>query len=187
MKIFISLSSRTNINEEYIKDADYISDALAHLNYDLIVGVAMNKGMPGVVLQNFNKNGRNIDLITMKKYKEDPNEFSYVNFSYVENTFDRTKEIYFRSDALLLMPGGTGTMSELFSLLEQIRTDESGKKIIIYNKNNHYENLINQIKKCIEERFNDDSIYDYLIISKDKDELVEQFQTLIERHVKTKK
>ena len=181
MRIFISLSSRTNIDEEFIKDADYISDALAHLNYDLIVGVAMNKGMPGVVLKNFNNNGRNIDLITMKVYKEDPQEFPYVNFSYVENTFDRTKEIYFKSDALLFMPGGTGTMSELFSLLEQIRTDESGKKIIIYNKNNHYKDLINQIKKCIKEKFNDDSIYNYLIISEDKEEIVKNLKTLIEK------
>ncbi len=178
MKLFISLSSRTNINEEFIKDADYISDSLAHLNYDLIVGVAMNKGMPGVVLQNFNKNGKNIDLITMKVYKEDPKEFPYINFSYVENTFDRTKEIYLKSDAILLMPGGTGTISELFCLLEQIRTDESGKKIIIYNKNNHYGNLINQIKKCIEERFNDDSIYNYLIISEDKEEIIEKLKNI---------
>ena len=79
------------------------------------------------------------------------------------------------------MPGGTGTMSELFSLLEQIRTDESGKKIIIYNKNNHYKDLINQIKKCIEEKFNDDSIYNYLIISEDKEEIVKNIKTLIEK------
>lgn len=181
MKIFISLSSRTNINEEFIKDADYISDAISKMGYDLIVGVAMNKGMPGVVLQNFAKNERNIELVTMKIYKENPKEFPYINFSYVENTFDRTKEIYFRSDAILLMPGGTGTMSELFSLLEQIRTDESGKKIIIYNKNNHYKDLINQIKKCIEEKFNDDSIYNYLIISEDKEEIVKNIKTLIEK------
>ena len=91
MKIFISLSSRTNINEEFIKDADYISDAISKMGYDLIVGVAMNKGMPGVVLQNFAKNERNIELVTMKIYKENPKEFPYINFSYVENTFDRTK------------------------------------------------------------------------------------------------
>lgn len=176
MRIFISLSSRTNIDEEYIKDASYISDAISKMGYDLIVGVAMNKGMPGVVLKNFNNNGRNIDLVTMKIYKEDPKEFPYINFSYVENTFDRTKEIYFKSDAILLMPGGTGTMSELFSILEQVRTDESGKKIVIYNKNNHYSDLINQIKKCIKEKFNDDSIYNYLIISEDKDEIIEKLK-----------
>ena len=177
MKAFFSVSSRTKIDKNYLDDAKYIGDAIAKMGHDLVIGVAMNDGMPGEVLRSFKDNNRKVYLKTLKVYGEDPKEFDYVNFEYFNDTFERTKAIYAESDFLILMPGGTGTTAEIMAFLEQARTDlwdnKNSKTIIIYNKNNHYNNLIKLISEFVYKQFNDESIYEYLNIFSDKDELVE--------------
>ena len=123
MKTFFSVSSRTKIDKFYLDDAKYISDGIAKLGYDLIIGVAMNEGMPGEVLKSFKDNNRKIYLKTLKVYGENPKEFDYVDFEYSTDTFERTKRIYDESDILIMMPGGTGSIAEAFAFLEQARTD----------------------------------------------------------------
>lgn len=172
MKVFFSVSSRTSIDPEYFNDVREISDAVAAAGYDLVIGVAMKDGMSGEVLRSFRDHNRKIYLKTMECYNEDPKEFYYVNFEYIEDTFMRTKRIYDESDILFLMPGGTGTTSEIFAFLEQLRTDKSSKKIVIYNKNNHYQDLLKAIHKFVESCFNDDSIYEYLNIYDNKEDLI---------------
>ena len=186
MKAFFSVSSRTKIDKDYLVDAKYISDSIAKMGHDLVIGVAMNDGMPGEVLKSFKDNNRKIFLKTLKVYGEDPNEFNYINFEYYDDTFERTKGIYDDSDFLILMPGGTGSTAEIMAFLEQARTDswdnKTPKTIVVYNKDGHYNQLLSQIKEYIDKGFNDDSIYEYLNIFNDKDDLINfvgrQFQDL---------
>ena len=77
MKAFFSVSSRTKIDKDYLVDARYISDSIAKMGHDLVIGVAMNEGMPGEVLKSFKDNNRKINLKTLKVYGENPNEFNY--------------------------------------------------------------------------------------------------------------
>lgn len=192
MKAFFSVSSRTKIDECYLDDAKYISDGIAKLGYDLVIGVAMNEGMPGEVLKSFKDNNRKIYLKTLKVYGENPEEFNYVDFEYSNDTFERTKRIYDESDILIMMLGGTGTTAEIFSFLEQARTDswdnKTPKTIVIYNKGGHYNQLLSQIKEYINKGFNDESIYEYLNIFTDRDELIDfvgrQFQESKEKNDK---
>ena len=177
MKAFFSVSSRTNIDSDYLVDARYISNSLAEYGYDIVIGVAMNEGMPGEVLKNFNENGRKIYLKTLKIYEEDPKVFNYVDFDYANDTFERTKKIYDEGDILIMMPGGTGTTAEIMAFLEQARTDildgKDPKTIVIYNKDAHYDQLISLIKKYIDLRFNSDDIFAYLNVIDDKGKLVD--------------
>ena len=172
MNAFISVSSRTGIPGDYITDADYISSAIAKAGYDLVIGVAIDEGMPGKVLGNFNDNNRQMSLITLRQYDENPEKFYYVGFEYVQDTFLRTKMIYEKSDILVLMPGGTGSTAEIFAFLEQLRTDKCGKPLVIYNKNGHYNHLLALISGFISKGFNNNSIYGYFHIFDNADELI---------------
>ena len=173
MNVFFSVSSRTNIDSEYFNDAKKFSDILAKVGYDLVIGAAMKDGMSGEVLRSFKNHNRKIYLKTMECYHEDPIEFNYVDFEYVEDTFMRTKHIYDESDILFFMPGGTGTTAEIFAFLEQLRTDKCSKRIVIYNKDNYYQDILKAIHKYVSLNFNDDTIFEYLNIYNDEEELVD--------------
>lgn len=175
MKLFIGCSSHPEIDKKYIEDADFISKALADYGYDLIIGGISNEGMFGKILNNFNEAHRNIKIYTLKLYNEDTSLFN-VDCTYVENTFEREARIYNEASKVLILPGGTGSLAELFSMLEDNRTIESTKEIIIYNQDGYYYDLIKFITKLIKEKFNDYSILNYIKIFNEKEDLIKYLE-----------
>lgn len=171
MKLFMSLSSRISIDPIYFEEAHEISKILSK-KYDLVVGLAMKEGMAGKVIENFKNNNRLISLKTLKLYNEDPEEFKYLDFEYVETTMDRTKRIYEDSDILLMMPGGTGSLSEIFAFLEEKRTKKDKKEIILYNLENFYSSVIELINHRVKNKFNDEDIFNYLKVFNKREDVI---------------
>ena len=171
MNVFFSVSSHTDIDQSYMEDAKFLAREISSLGYNLIIGVAMEEGMPARVINEFHNN-RDINLYTLEIYNEDPKAFPYIDFNYCDTTFDRTKNIYNNSDVLLILPGGTGTTAEIFSFIEEMRTTPTEKEMLIYNKDNHYKYLIKFIEEAINKRFNSESINEYLKFFGTKEEIV---------------
>jgi uncharacterized protein (TIGR00730 family) len=170
MKIFIGCSSHIDIDNKYIEDAKYISNRLSN-KYDLVVGGIQEEGIPGTIYKEFINNNRKVYLYTLELYKEDLSKYS-IKYKYVANTFERTKNLYKTSDKILILPGGSGTFSEIFSMLEDNRTIESNKEIIIYNQDNYYSDILKILMNSIKHNFNDISIMDRLKVFNDKDDLL---------------
>ena len=168
MKLFIGCSSRPGIDKKYIEDADFISKKLADYGYDLIIGGISKEGMFGKILNNFNAAHRNIKIYTLKLFN--------VDCTYVENTFEREARIYNEASKVLILPGGTGSLAELFSMLEDNRTIKCTKEIIIYNQDGYYYDLIKFITKLIREKFNDYSILNYIKIFNEKEDLIKYLE-----------
>ena len=175
MKLFIGCSSRPGIDKKYIEDADFISKKLADYGYDLIIGGISKEGMFGKILNSFNTAHRNIKVYTLKSYNEDISLFN-VDCTYVENTFEREARIYNEASKVLILPGGTGSLAELFSMLEDNRAIKSTKEIIIYNQDGYYYDLIKFITKLIREKFNDYSILNYIKIFNEKEDLIKYLE-----------
>ena len=66
----------------------------------------------------------------------------------VESTFERLEKIYENTDAILFLDGGTGTLAEFSSFLNNKIEMEDDKPLIIYNENGSY----NLLLKDLEER-----------------------------------
>ena len=65
--------------------------------------------------------------------------------------FERLNKIYEKSDLYVILPGGIGTLSEFFGLWEEIR--DTNKKIILFNYDSYYTNLVKFIKEKKAENF----------------------------------
>ncbi len=59
------------------------------------------------------------------------------------------------SDAIIFLPGGIGTMQELFTAIEIKRSKEINKPIIIYNSNGFFDELLILLEKIYQENFAD--------------------------------
>ena len=91
-------------------------------------------------------------------------------------TFERCKELYLSSELIVILPGGLGTLSEIFGMIEEKRTREDKKDIIIFNYEGYYDNILNQIKKEQEEGFIGDDLSKLIIIINSLDELKEYLE-----------
>lgn len=169
MKVWITSSSRVN-DEKYLEIARSVANVLSKFGYDLLCG-GISSSMMKEIYNVFSKENRNISCVTLKCYNE---VFDCFEPIYVDNTFDRTKTLYDMSDVIIFLPGGTGSLSEIFACLEEYRTLDSNKRLILYNEDGFYNTLISSLDNLIKLGFNNKSILEKIEIVNTIDELKER-------------
>lgn len=172
MYVGILSSSREEINDYYKSIASSVSNYLANDDYNLVFG-GCSKSMMGACYKEFAKNNKEIIAFTTKKFVDDIENLDKANTVVCETTFDLKKEIYENSDVLLFLPGGVGTFSELFSFIEESRSNDRCVPIEIYDEDGYYLPFIEQLQMLVINNFADSSIFDYFKVSHNKEEFIE--------------
>lgn len=154
MKIFIGCGSNPKISDELKGMTKSVCELIASYGYDLVYG-AYNEGMMGVCYDTFKSYGRNVYGINISKYDTGG------DYEVYDTSFDRLKRICEISDKLLILPGGIGTYSELFGLLE-----EKVKPVIIFNYKGFYDDLIKFLNKNLDNNIlYDDDLKNLIVIN----------------------
>lgn len=84
----------------------------------------------------------------------------------------RKKKMYELCDAAVILPGGFGTLDELFEMLTWNQLAIHDKKIFILNSGGYYQHLIAHIEKMRNEEFLYEAAYDRLRVLEQPDELL---------------
>jgi len=171
MKIFIGCSSKNEIDKKYLDLTEKVCEDLSQ-NNDLVFGADSN-GMMGICYDVFKKHKKQITAIVNKKYEYCLNTIDCDKTVVVNDTFDRTQMIYNESDILLILPGGIGTFAELLSILENLRNSNDSKKLIIFNYENYYDNLLGMLNIGVNQKFINKDDLKYINIISSLEELRE--------------
>jgi uncharacterized protein (TIGR00730 family) len=75
-----------------------------------------------------------------------------------ENMHERKKVMFMNSDAVVVMPGGAGSMDEFFEVLTWAQLDLHAKPIILMNTAGYWDPLIALIDHMIAQGFADASL-----------------------------
>lgn len=172
MKVFIGCSSRENIPDKYFNDCEKLLDELFKLNNDLVFG-AYNKGLMALSYDKAIKYNRKVIGITPKIFVEDLKELDCTKEIITDTISRRTDELINESDVLLFLPGGIGTIYELFTAIESKKSGEFNKPIIIYNSNNFFDKLLEFIDVLYNENFSDISVKECYYIVSNVEEVIE--------------
>jgi predicted Rossmann-fold nucleotide-binding protein len=173
MNIFVGTSSQTKIAAKYFKIVEDLTSSLARIpNLNLVFG-ADKDGLMGVVYENFKKNKKEITGVTIPKYQEQFKDLECNKEIVAPTTMERFKEIYEHSDILLYLPGGIGTYTELLNALEEKRTTNDKKLIIIYNEDFFFTPFITEMYDLYQTKFNPENLSNYCLIESSKDKVIE--------------
>lgn len=151
-------SGKTNLKEEYNEN---IANLIKKIDIDKI-SIAYGGGrvgLMGVVRDTFISIKGTIISSNMRIFKEEDIEDDYL----FDNIDQRQKKLVELGDAYVILPGGFGTLFELFEVITKNQIGEASKSILIYNYNNVYDNLVLLIEKLIEEKFIKHDIANYKI------------------------
>lgn len=162
-KIFIGCSSSELVNDEYMNLAIDVSLKISQLGYDFVFGAA-SFGMMGKCYDNFIHSGRKVYSFTTTKYEDDLLNLKSYKDKICITSFERTSSIYLECDVILFLPGGTGTFAEIFGMLEENRSINNPKEIILYNYNGFYDGVLDLIQFCVDNKFNTNDIFDYFCV-----------------------
>ncbi len=151
MKLFIACSARDKIPQKYFDGCEKLLSALLKEN-DLVFG-ACTTGLMGVAHKIALKNGREIIAATPKAYAYEAENTKCSQKIITDTVGERTEKALALSDGAIFLPGGIGTVYELFSAIESKRCKEFLKPIVIFNLDGYYDELLSFLEKIYAESF----------------------------------
>lgn len=164
MNLFIGSSSSETIPTKYFKDCQNYLEQLFKENNNLIFG-AYNYGIMRLSYESASKYNREITSIIPKLYQNDLKELKSTHEIITNDTPERTNALFKESDALIFLPGGIGTIYELFAAIECKRNHEFDKPIIIYNSCHFFDEMLILLDKLYKEKFTKENVKQHYYIS----------------------
>jgi len=151
MKICLYAAGSKKIKEKYIKEAITLGHTIAKHEHTLIFGAGSNGIMATVADKVKEKSGEVIGITPewMKDFEQPYQDCDEI--IYTKNMQQRKEELLKRSDAIIVMPGGIGTLDEFFEVLTLKKLKKHDKAIVLYNCQNYYDTLIEMINFMTEE------------------------------------
>lgn len=92
---------------------------------------------------------------------------------YVKTMSERKQLLEYEADAFVALPGGYGTMDELFEILTDSQLGMHSKPIVLFNQNGFYDHLVAQLDRFSEEGFLRPFHKNLLLVANTLDELFE--------------
>ncbi|HOH16637.1 MAG: TIGR00730 family Rossman fold protein [Treponema sp.] len=150
----------------YAEAAEKLGRTLAEQGMVLVYGGG-DVGLMGIVAEAVMKNGgKAIGIIPRRLYElVDQQEVS--ELLVVQDMHERKALMEKKADAFLCMPGGIGTMEELFEVWSWRYIGYHQKPVALLNIEHYYDHLLEMLKHMIEEGFLHKEIYEDLIVSDD--------------------
>ena len=174
MAVFCGSKAGNNIL--FATDATQLGYLLAEKNITLIYGGG-NKGlMASVANAVLEKGGKVTGIIPQVLTEWEHQHEGITELIVVENMHVRKRMLYEKCDAAIVLPGGYGTLDELFEMLTWNQLSIHDKKIFILNTSGYYNHLIAHIINMENENFLYDRIEDKIVILDEVQEMLPYLQ-----------
>ena len=164
-----SKSGNNPLFEEHTRELGYM---LAEKNISIIYGGG-NKGlMAAVANAALEKNGKVIGIIpkVLKDWEHQHNGLTELHI--VETMHTRKQMLYEKCDAAIILPGGYGTLDEVFEMLTWNQLSIHNKKIFFLNTGGFYDHLVAHIQMMMREDFLYGNPEEKMTILKSPDEIL---------------
>ena len=155
--------------------AEQLGKLMAEKNVKLIYGGG-SAGIMGIIADSVMQYGGNVTGIIPKILLEwEVQHRSITELIIADDMHTRKKTIYSLCDAALILPGGFGTLDELFEIVTWNQLTIHDKHIFILNSGGFYNHLLQHIQLMKEENFLYEEAIKRISVIEDPAELVTYF------------
>lgn len=171
--VCVYCGSRSGNKPIFEDQAKRLGDFIAHEAWRLVYG-AGDVGLMGTVARATQSGGAATfgviptHLMDMEVGKRDLDQFVVT-----ENMHERKKVMFMNSDAVVVMPGGAGSMDEFFEVLTWAQLGLHSKPIILMNVEGYWDPLIALMDHIIANGFADPSLLALFQVAPDAASVVE--------------
>ena len=163
----------SDIQQELILIANNLDTTLYHVWYG-----GGESGLMGVIPYNFHQLGGQVSSVDAQQFVSKYGQASFGN-CFVMNTFtERQNTLVEQGEIFLCLPGGIGTLSELFDVL--VNNDVNGKdfQIIIFSYQDFFKPIIDFVFENIQSGFIREKILKNLHICYTGTEVIQKLKDL---------
>jgi len=153
LSLAVFCGSKNGNNPLFIEHTIQLGKLMAHNNITLIYGGG-NVGIMGKIADEvMNNGGKVIGVIPRVLVEWERQHTGISELFIVDDMHIRKKKMYELCDAAIILPGGFGTLDELFEMVTWNQLSIHDKVIFILNTDGFYNHLIAHIDKMQEENF----------------------------------
>lgn len=152
-RICVFCGSSKGNSEKYMQLAEKVGQAIAHKKQGLVYGGG-NVGLMGAVANAAAQNGSEVvGVIPKCLMTREMAHFEISKLHVVEDMHERKRMMYDFSDAFLIVPGGMGTLDEMFEITTWAQLGLHKKPIYVLNEFGFFDHLIQFIQHSHKEGF----------------------------------
>ncbi len=178
-RITVFCGSSFGTDEIYKEKATLLGKTLAKENIELVYGGA-NVGLMGAVADGaLSENGTVIGVLPNFLRSKEIAHLGLTELILVESMHERKTKMNDLSDGVIALPGGFGTLEELFEMLTWAQLGLHKKPIAVLNINGFYDSLIQLTETMVEKGLLKDVNQKMLLVSNNIDDLLEKMKSYI--------
>ncbi|MBO5213712.1 MAG: TIGR00730 family Rossman fold protein [Clostridia bacterium] len=173
MRLCVYGAASTAIDKKYITETETLGRQIADRGHSLVFGGGGN-GLMGAAARGVRDGGGSIIGVIPEFFREEGIE-ALCDFCdeliFTETMRERKQIMEDNADGFIVVPGGIGTFEEFYEILTLKQLCRHQKPIAIYNINGYYNEMLQFMRKSIEEGFIRENCMDLFYVTDDMDDL----------------
>lgn len=175
-RICVFTGSSTGARPEYSSAARALGQELAEREIELVYGGG-NVGLMGVLADAaLAAGGRVIGVIPDRLVERELAYREVTELRIVETMHERKSVMAELSDAVIALPGGIGTLEELFEALTWQALSIHDKPCGLLNIGHYYDSLLRFLQHAVDEEFLKVKYFDMLLVEQEPGRLVDRLR-----------
>jgi uncharacterized protein (TIGR00730 family) len=169
-------ASRPGVDPRHLDDATWLARTLVGRGITLVYGGASVGVMGALADAVLAAGGRAIGVIPRALVEREVAHAGLTELHVVETLHERKKKMADLAQGFVVLPGGIGTLEELFEVLTWRALGLHDKPLGILDVRHYYADLLDFLDTGIEEGFMDRSLWDLVEVATDPDHLLDVFE-----------
>ena len=158
-QVTVYCASSSMINKKYMEAARSLGMLIAEKNISILYGGGAAGLMGAVADGALSQNGDVYGIIPQFMVDLEWGHKGLTKLITVQTMHERKEKLIENSDAVIALPGGSGTLEEVLEIISLKRLGLYLNPIVIVNTDGYYNPLKAQLEQCIREKFMDERHY----------------------------
>lgn len=160
--VCVFCGSRNGNNSNYKQAATALGQTLAHNNWRLVYGAGDIGLMGAVARATQTHGGTTLGVIPTHLMKDEVAKTDLTHFVVTETMHERKKVMFMNCDAVVVLPGGAGSLEEFFEVLTWRQLGLHEKPIYLLDIDGYWAPLTTLMNHIVAQGFADQSLVDFI-------------------------
>ena len=174
--ISVFCGSQSGARMEYLQAARELAQALVRRGLVAVYGGG-HVGMMGALADEMlARGGSVVGIIPRHLMRPELAHRGLTELQVVESMHQRKRAMADRSDAFIVLPGGYGTLEEMFEMVTWLQLQLQSKPVGILNIEGYFDHLLQFLRHAAQEHFIRPEHWDLLIVDHTPDLLIDRLE-----------
>ncbi len=172
-KACVFCASSTKVPQYYLDEATALGERLVAEGWGMVYGGGSVGLMGAVADAMLAKGGEVVGVIPHFMKEVEWDHKGVADMRLTDTMSERKQMMISMSDAIIVLPGSTGTLDELFEAVSDKKLGLLSQPIVLLNSDGFYDHTIAQLKLMVDKQFMTQKHMDVLSVAKSIDEVIQ--------------